>query len=73
MIKFALIKETSNNGGMVQYGIRCIYPSGEIIINDITTEKDTAKEIVETFNREQPEMIHIYDIIENHLIDFKGF
>ena len=37
------------------------------------SEKEKIDFIVEQFNKEQPERQHIYDIIENYLIDFTGF
>ena len=37
------------------------------------SNKDKIDFVVEQFNNEQQERQHIYDIIENYLIDFTGF
>ena len=57
----------------LSYGIRCNNYEEVLEIKDITSEIEKIDFIVEKFNREQPEEQHIYDIIENYLIDFTDF
>ena len=74
MNKFLVNKEIINNEeDKYTYGIVCKYPDEEIVINDVTTEPGKAQHIVDVFNREQPEKVHIYDILENYLLDYVSF
>lgn len=72
---FTVIKEETSVDGEdhLSYGIRCNNNEEVLEIRDITSDKDKIDFIVEEFNKEQPERQHIYDIIENYLIDFTGF
>lgn len=72
---FTTIKETVTVDGEthLSYGIRCNNYEEVLEIKDITSEKEKIDFIVEQFNREKPEEQHIYDIIENYLIDFTDF
>ena len=70
----AINEEISVDGeSHLSYGIRCNNYEEVLEIRDITSEKEKIDYIVEQFNKEQPERQHIYDIIENYLIDFTGF
>lgn len=70
----AINEEISVDGeSHLSYGIRCNNYEEVLEIRDITSEKEKIDYIVEHFNKEQPERQHIYDIIENYLIDFTGF
>ena len=72
---FTVINEevTVDGESHLSYGIRCNNYEEVLEIKDITSEKDKIDFIVEQFNREQPEQMHIHDIIENYLIDFTDF
>lgn len=71
---FTVIREDFNKEDKTyNFGIKCVYPDEEVVISDITNIKENADYIAETFNAEQPEKVHIFDIIENYLLDFNGF
>lgn len=42
-------------------------------LEDITTEWDQIEYIINAFNTHLPEEVHIYDILENYLLDFTDF
>lgn len=73
MTSFSILASTDTTQNIIVYGINCYYPKEVIKIEDITTEKEKAELIVNTFNMHQPEKVHIYDIIENFLMDFDEF
>lgn len=70
---FSLITATCPDENIKVYGLKCQFGTEEILINDITTERERAELIYNTFNAEKPDKVHIYDILENYLIDFGGF
>jgi hypothetical protein len=42
-------------------------------IDDITTDREKIEFIVTTFNTEQPELVHLEEILENYLLDLNSF
>jgi hypothetical protein len=75
MNNFTLIskKQTNEKGDFESYGIRCNCFESNLAIEDITTERDQIEYIINAFNIHLPEEVHIYDILENYLLDFTDF
>lgn len=75
MNNFTLIskKQSNEEGDFETYGIRCNCFESHLVIEDITTEWDQIDYILNTFNTFMPEEVHIYDILENYLLDFTDF
>lgn len=75
MNNFTLIskKQSNEEGDFESYGIRCNCFESKLAIEDITTEWDQIEYIINTFNIHLPEEVHIYDILENYLLDFTDF
>lgn len=75
MNNFTLIskKQSNEEGDFETYGIRCNCFESHLVIEDITTEWDQIDYILNAFNTFMPEEVHIYDILENYLLDFTDF
>lgn len=75
MNNFTLIskKYSEKEGEKDSYGILCNCYESKLIIEDITTEWDQIEYILNSFNKELPDEIHIFDILENYLLDFTEF
>ena len=75
MNNFTLIskKQSNEEGDFETYGIRCNCFESHLVIEDITTEWDQINYILNAFNTFMPEEVHIYDILENYLLDFTDF
>lgn len=75
MNNFTLIskKQSNEEGDFESYGIRCNCFESHLVIEDITTEWDQIDYILNAFNTFMPEEVHIYDILENYLLDFTDF
>lgn len=75
MNNFTLIskKQSNEEGDFESYGIRCNCFDSNLAIEDITTEWDQIEYIINAFNTHLPEEVHIYDILENYLLDFTDF
>lgn len=75
MNNFTLIskKQSNEEGDFETYGIRCNCFESHLVIEDITTEWDQIDYILNVFNTFMPEEVHIYDILENYLLDFTDF
>lgn len=75
MKNFEVIKERASIGGeeYISYGIRCRYEDEVLDIKDITEDKNKIEFIANIFNRHNPHKVHIYDILENYLVDFEDF
>lgn len=75
MNNFTLIskKQSNEEGDFETYGIRCNCFESHLVIEDITTEWDQIDYILNAFNTFIPEEVHIYDILENYLLDFTDF
>jgi hypothetical protein len=65
--------EDDKSNSLTSYGIGYFNGANFIEINDITCDENLINMISEVFNTEQPDPIHIMDILENFLIDFTGF
>ena len=75
MNNFTLIskKQSNEEGDFESYGIWCNCFDSNLVIEDITTEWDQIEYIFNAFNTHLPEEVHIYDILENYLLDFTDF
>ena len=75
MNNFTLIskKQSNEEGDFETYGIRCNCFESHLVIEDKTTEWDQIDYILNAFNTFMPEEVHIYDILENYLLDFTDF
>ncbi|MCH5202399.1 MAG: hypothetical protein J1F17_04245 [Oscillospiraceae bacterium] len=75
MKSFEVIKESASTGDgyYISYGIRCRYQDEILDIKDITEDKNKIEFIVNIFNKHNPHKVHIYDILENYLINFEDF
>ena len=49
------------------YGIRAESKDNALVISDISTEKEEINTLVELCNREELDIIHIYDVVEDFL------
>jgi hypothetical protein len=74
--KFIIIKRPladDDCGQLISYGISYYDGRKNVEIHDITSDKKQINFIAKLFNKEQPEPIHIMEILENYLIDFTDF
>ena len=55
------------------YGLVAVYNDVRLKIEDITTDREKIEYIAATLNAEQPELVHLEEILENFLLDFNGF
>ncbi|MBQ9673440.1 MAG: hypothetical protein IJV39_02320 [Ruminococcus sp.] len=73
-VSYGQSSETSGEQSDEQsYGLAYIDNGIKVTINDITPEREKIEFIAEVFNREQPEPIHIEEILENFLMNFTDF
>lgn len=53
----------------IGYGIGCHQENTNIIIEDITLERNVMNELIDRCNALHLSMIHLYDVIEDFLVD----
>lgn len=53
----------------IGYGIGCHQENRDIIIEDITLERNAMAELIDRCNALRLSMTHLYDVIEDFLVD----
>ena len=65
-MKYELITSVRIEDKTIRYGIRCALQNGEeIIIEDISSDKESIQRLVNNCNTYELSPIHIYDMIDD--------
>ena len=65
-MRYELISSTRSNDNSISYGIKCVCDdSTSIIIEDISSDKETVLRLVNDCNTYNLSQIHIFDVIDD--------
>jgi len=74
-VRYEIVEETGFSHGLGEYytyGIKAEEISEDVVVesyvlNDVTTDEDEARELVQLFTEEQLEIIHFKDVVEERI------